>query len=78
MPEQHTDPESLMPPPIWNPPQFDRPELMMIREVFARTNFPGSTCAAIGRFLEKCDKHIANADEGGCGPMPMMGESKVN
>lgn len=61
---------SIMPPPYWNPPQFDKAELLMIREVFCRTNFPGHTCAAIGRFLEKCEKNIANAKDD---PYPMPG-----
>lgn len=62
MPEK---PDSLTP-PIWNaPPMFDKAELMMIRKVFGDCTFPGNACAAIGRFLEKCDKLIADDS---CGP----------
>lgn len=60
-------PENLTPPPYWAPPMFDKAELMMIRSVFNQSSFPGNSCAAVGRFIEKCDKLIGNADEN-CGP----------
>lgn len=58
------EPKSIKPPgfPFPQKEEFDHAQLLMIQEIFMKTNFPGQACGAIYRFLGRCERMIQQAE----------------